>query len=196
MAVVLGILNALGMMTFTMLVLFAQEVLDTSATEYALLLTAGAAGAVVGGWTAARITVRLGPGRSLWLTLLGGGAATAVIGFMSSWPAVWLCIALIGLFGTVWNVITVSLRQRVIPDHLLGRVNSVYRFFGWGMMPLGALVGGLLVVGLDAATSREWALRLPWLIGGALHFVTWVFAAPRLTTEAMAAAEQGAVSGR
>jgi hypothetical protein len=34
--------------------------------------------------------------------------------------------------GTLWNVITVSLRQRLIPDHLLGRVNSVYRFFAWG----------------------------------------------------------------
>ena len=32
----------------------------------------------------------------------------------------------------LWNVITVSLRQAIIPDHLLGRVNSVYRFFGWG----------------------------------------------------------------
>jgi MFS family permease len=130
MAIVLGILNALAMMTFTMLVLFAQEVLGASATEFALLLTAGAAGAVVGGWSAARITAGLGPGRSLWLALLGGGAVTAAIGLMSSWPAVWLCIAAIGLFGTVWNVITVSLRQRIIPDHLLDRVNSVYRFFG------------------------------------------------------------------
>jgi hypothetical protein len=64
------------------------------------------------------------------------------------------------------------------------------------MMPLGSLAGGVLVVTLDAVTSREWALRLPWLIAGALHFVTWAFAAPRLTTDAMQAAERTAVGGR
>ena len=49
------------------------------------------------------------------------------------------------LTAVLWNVITVSLRQTIIPDHLLGRVNSVYRFFGWGMIPIGAAVGGLVV---------------------------------------------------
>ena len=196
MAIILGLLNALGMMTLAVLVLFAQEILDTNATEFALLTTSGAVGAIVGGWSAARIAARLGPGRSLWLTLLGGGAATAAVGLMSWWPAVWVAFAVYASTAILWNVITVSLRQRIIPDHLLGRVNSVYRFFGWGMIPLGSLAGGVLVVGLDAVTSREWALRLPWLIAGALHVVVWVFAAPRLTSEAMQAAEREAVSGR
>ena len=55
----------------------------------------------------------------------------------------------------LWNVITVSLRQAIIPDRMLGRVNSVYRFFGWGVIPIGALVGGLLVAGLDGPLSRD-----------------------------------------
>ncbi|GAB3520956.1 hypothetical protein [Arthrobacter monumenti] len=38
----------------------------------------------------------------------------------------------------------VSLRQRITPDRLLGRVNSGYRLVAWGTMPLGAAVGGLL----------------------------------------------------
>jgi MFS family permease len=52
----------------------------------------------------------------------------------------------------MWNIITVSLRQRITPDHLLGRVNASYRLFAWGVMPVGALLGGLLaeVVGLRA----------------------------------------------
>jgi hypothetical protein len=44
----------------------------------------------------------------------------------------------------LWNVITVSLRQRITPDRLLGRVNSAYRLLAWGTMPLGAAAGGLL----------------------------------------------------
>jgi hypothetical protein len=49
-------------------------------------------------------------------------------------------------------VITVSLRQRIVPDGLLGRVNSAYRLFAWGTQPLGALLGGLVgeVLGLPA----------------------------------------------
>ena len=46
--------------------------------------------------------------------------------------------------GTMWNVITVSLRQRVAPDRLLGRVNAGYRLFAWGTMPIGALLGGVI----------------------------------------------------
>ena len=46
--------------------------------------------------------------------------------------------------GIGWNVITVSLRQRIVPDHLLGRVNAGYRLLAWGTMPLGAALGGLV----------------------------------------------------
>ena len=73
--------------------------------------------------------------------------------------------------GILWNVITVSLRQAVIPDRLLGRVNSVYRFFGWGMIPIGGLIGGVLVAVLDGPLSREWALRMPWIVAGAAQLV-------------------------
>jgi MFS family permease len=96
--------------------------------------------------------------------------------------------AIFMLVGTLWNVITVSLRQTIIPDHLLGRVNSVYRFFAWGMMPIGTALGGLIVWMTDAVASRELALRMPWLVAGALHFVVFAYAAPRLTTAKIEAA--------
>jgi predicted MFS family arabinose efflux permease len=44
----------------------------------------------------------------------------------------------------LWNVTTVSFRQRVTPDHLLGRMNSAYRLVAWGTRPLGAALGGFL----------------------------------------------------
>ena len=43
-----------------------------------------------------------------------------------------------------WNVITVSFRQRVVPEQLLGRVNAGYRLVAWGTIPLGAALGGYL----------------------------------------------------
>ncbi len=135
---------------------------------------------------------RLGEGGALALTLAGGGATAIVIGLATWWPLAWLMFMLSTVVVILWNVITVSFRQRVIPDELLGRVNSVYRFFGWGMMPIGAALGGLIVVGTDAVASRELALRMPWLVFGAASFLLLIYAAPRLTTAAFAAARAAA----
>jgi MFS family permease len=159
---------------------------------FAILMTGGAIGGIVGGWSASWVSRTIGPGPTLWLTLLGGGAATALTGLTSLWPVVWLMFAFYSFVGVLWNVITVSLRQTIIPDHLLGRVNSVYRFFAWGMMPIGSVVGGLIVALSDGPLSRETSLRLPWLIAGALHVVLFAFAAPKLTTERIEAARDAA----
>lgn len=194
LAITLGVLNALGMATFSLLVLFAQEVLDTTATEFAILGTSAAVGGIAGGWAAGWLSRSLGPGRSLGLTLVGGGVLTAVTGLVSHWTAVWVLSGAYTVLAMLWNVITVSLRQRIIPDHLLGRVNSVYRFFAWGMMPLGSLAGGALVVAIDAVASRELALRLPWLAAGAGHLLLFAFAARRLTTTAIRRAEADAMA--
>ena len=91
---------------------------------------------------------------------------TLAVAFADSWPVVGALLALEMFFAVVWNVITVSFRQSVIPDHLLGRVNSVYRFFGWGAIPIGALVGGLIVAVLDGPLARDTALRVPWIVAG------------------------------
>ena len=188
LAIVLGLLNMLNTMALATFVLFGQEVLGTSATEFALLGTGGAIGGIIGGWTASAITKRIGEGASLALTLVGGGATAIAIGLASSWPIAWLMFALSTVVVVLWNVITVSFRQRVIPDELLGRVNSVYRFFGWGMMPIGAALGGLIVVVTDAVASRELALRMPWLVFGVSSILLLGYAGPRLTTAAFAAA--------
>ena len=159
------------------------------------LVMGGAIGGVIGGWSASAIARRIGPGPSLGLTLVGSAAATAAIGFMSSWPWVWLLFGFEMLIGTLWNVITVSLRQAIIPDRLLGRVNSVYRFFAWGMMPIGSIVGGAIVFLADQSGSREFALRLPWFVAGALYLVLFAFAAPRLTTAKIEAARSAPSGG-
>ena len=195
MAIILGLLNMLGTMSGATIVLFAQEVLRTSPTEFALLETGGAIGGVIGGWTASRIAKRIGSGPSLYTTLIVGGITTFVIGLVSSWYLVWLMFAISMLLAVLWNVITVSLRQSIIPDHLLGRVNSVYRFFAWGMMPIGAALGGLVVVVTDVWGSRELALRMPFLLAGALNVVLFFFARTKLTTEKIEGARAEAADG-
>ncbi|HEU5152981.1 MAG TPA: MFS transporter [Iamia sp.] len=194
LAVVLGALNAIGAMQIGTLVLFAQEVLDTSPVQFAVLTMGGAVGAVLGGFVAAPLKRALGSGPTLWLTLVVTVVIPVVVGSTSTWWVVPSAFLFMGLTSVSWNVITVSLRQTIIPDHLLGRVNSVYRFFGWGMMPIGTALGGLVVVLAEGPWDREAALRAPWFASAALAVVTCAYAIPRLTTERMDAARAAAVA--
>ncbi len=189
MAIILGFLNALASVVFATLVLFAQEILGVTAFVFAILGVAGAIGGVLGSLLAPRISKKIGSGTSLYLTFVAAIVTTAVIGFSSNWIIVFVNFAIFSFFGVLWNVITVSLRQTIIPDHLLGRVNSVYRFFAWGMMPIGLAMGGLLVFGVEmAGGSRDLALRLPWFLAAIAYVLLFIYAAPKLTTAKIEAA--------
>lgn len=61
---------------------------------------------------------------------------------------------LVGLGGPAYDINLVSLRQTITPDHLLGPVNATMRFIAYGVMPVGALVGGGRV---------GWFLAFLWL---------------------------------
>ncbi len=104
-----------------------------------------AAGALVGSFFVEPLERHLGRGRTLIL-------ASATFPLFSLVPAVTADAVAVGTAGFFlgsalnigWNVITVSLRQRIVPDHLLGRVNAGYRLLAWGTMPLGAALGGFI----------------------------------------------------
>lgn len=180
LALILGGLNAAHMAGLTVLVLYAQEVLGLGAVGFGVLLTAGAAGGVAGGLLCPVIAKRLGSSRSLWLALalmplpFLGLALTS-----SSWGAGALVFGQT-FVAVLWNVVTVSYRQRVIPGALLGRVNAIYRFFGWGMMPLGALAGGWIMALAEPATGREQALRLVFAVSALVFGALFAYGAARL----------------
>jgi hypothetical protein len=92
-----------------------------------------------------------------------------------------------GAIGIAWNVVTVSLRQRIVPDRLLGRLNASYRLLAWGTMPVGALLGGLVgeTIGLQAVFLIFGALNLLLLLGRLV-----------VTDEAIEAAEREAQATR
>jgi MFS family permease len=197
MAIILGIMNGLGSVTGATLILFAQESLGVDAFTFAILGMSGAVGGIAGSLTAPRISKALGSGISLYLTLLSAVVTNLVIGFATHWSLVFAMFGVFSFSAVLWNVITVSLRQTIIPDHLLGRVNSVYRFFAWGMMPIGFALGGLLVAGLEAAgASRDLALRSPWWLASGAYVILFVYAAPKLTTAKIEAARQEGVDRR
>ena len=179
-ALMLGLLNALGTMTMTVFVLFSQEILGLGAFMHGLLMTAGALGGVAGGLLCPKIIARLGQRNSV-LAALALFPLPAFAIFLTS--NLWIvAIALfIEMFAAIlWNIVTVSYRQRFIPDNLLGRVNSIYRFFGWGMMPIGAFAAGYIIYLAEPVIERELSLRLPWVIAAIGNVILFVYGSVRL----------------
>ena len=182
MAIILGLMNMASMISGATMVLFAQDVLGVTPFTFVLMGAGFAVGSIAGSYTAPWMSRRLGSGTCLGITLASSALGAMVIGFLSSWPAVAATFAVTTFLGSTWNVITVSLRQSIIPPHLLGRVNSVYRFFAWGMMPIGAALGGALISIGERITDHETGLRLPWFAGGLVYAALFAFGARSLTT--------------
>lgn len=180
LAIMLGVINAVFTGGTTILVLYAQEVLGLSAAGFGVLLTFGALGGVAGGLLAPRVAARLGMRTSLLVALAVFVGLNLLLGLGRSPALAAAALFLEAASGMLWNVVTVSFRQRLIPDALLGRVNSVYRFFGWGAMPFGAMGAGALVTALAPAIGREAALHAPYLVAAAVCAGLTVYAVLRL----------------
>jgi MFS family permease len=180
LALILGGLNAAHMAGLTVLVLYSQEVLGLGAVGHGMLLTAGAAGGVAGGLLCPALAKRLGAERSLWLALAFMPVPFVGIALFSSIPLTVALLFLETFVAVLWNVVTVSYRQRAIPDALLGRVNSIYRFFGWGMMPIGALAGGWIMALAEPGMGREAALRLVFYVSAGCLGALFLYGLARL----------------
>lgn len=96
-AIVLGLINGSSAATTATLVLFGQEILQVDATGFGLLMSAGAAGGVLGSLAAAPFTKRLGSGSTIMFTLVSSAVTSLVIGLTSSAVVVWAMFAIMSL---------------------------------------------------------------------------------------------------
>lgn len=181
LAVMLGCMNFLTMMSATLLVLLSQEIFHLDAAGHGILLGCAAAGGVLGGLVAPSIAARIGDRRSIYLSLFLMILPYWILALTKSPILAAFAVGLELFAGMLWNVVTVSYRQTHIPTALLGRVNATYRFFAWGPIPVSAIIAGALVtlaehIGLD----RTQALRVPYLLGAATSPLILIYALTRL----------------
>jgi MFS family permease len=171
-ALLLGVSNFSSQMGQATLVLLATQTLHVGTRGYGLLWTAAAVGSVLGGLVNPAITRRLGLLPSLIVAMAAFAAADAGIGLAPDFAVAAALMAGNGFFVTMWNVVTVTIRQRIVPAELLGRVNSAYRMLGWGLMPFGALAGGFV--------AHAAGLRAAYIVAGLLSGVALLAALPAL----------------
>ena len=143
-----GLFNLATSATFAILVLYATGPMGLSAQAYGVLLTSTAAGSLLGSLLAERIELRLGRARALLFAYVVSAVTIAVPTVTTNPVAVGVALFTGSVGVMVTNIVMVSLRQRITPDRLLGRLNSAHRLVAWGTKPLGAALAAALVAGI------------------------------------------------
>jgi len=133
------------------LVLYVLEVLHLPASSFGLVVLAAGVGALLGGL----VTPWLGRVLGRAWVLTGGATLTAVtlglMGIVRDGVGAGLLFALSAAGVMTWNVLTMSLRQALIPESMFGRVQGAYRTVVWGAIPVGSLLGGVVAHALGVA---------------------------------------------
>ena len=182
LAIMLGIENMAYAAAFAVFVLYAVAPgpMGLSEAGYGILTATLGVGSLLGTWLAVPAERRLGRVRTLVVSVFLTGGSLVVPALTANAVLVGASFVVSGVAIVLWNVVTVSLRQRITPDRLLGRMNAAYRLVGWGTMPVGAALGGFLAEALG--------LR-PTFVVAAVLTVTVLAGFRLVTEEAIAEAE-------
>jgi MFS family permease len=152
-----GVIAAMDAAWFAVLVLYVVQILHQRPGVYGLLLAVAALGGISVGGIGPRIAWRAGPWRSLLVAGTVMAATQAGLGLTSNVIAAAGLLFASSAAWALFNMTSVTMRQRQIPARLLGRVTSLYGTVAGGAEALGALGGGAL-----AAIA---GIRAPMLIG-------------------------------
>lgn len=155
-----GAFNFFGNFIGTLYVLYAVRELHVSPAAVGLLIAAGGVGALIGSGVAGAVVRRCGLGVTLGGAL--GAASAGQVLMLAAHGPVAVSVALLmtaQLLGdvaiAVYLISEVSLRQALVPPHLLGRANASMQVLTTGIGPLGALLAGALggLIGLRATLA-------------------------------------------
>jgi MFS family permease len=160
---------------FSIMIVYFVRVLDLSPGVIGLVFSIGAAGSLVGAFTARRISTKLGIGpTTIAVTVLQGPSMLLIPLAPMDAPIPFLIASqlAIGFAIVVYNITQLSYRQAICPARLQGRMNSVMRFLVWGTIPVGTLTGGalgtwvglretIIVSAIGGGSSFLWILLSP-----------------------------------
>jgi predicted MFS family arabinose efflux permease len=149
LALASGVMNLGGFLFLSVYVLYLTRTLGLGPGAVGLVFALGGVGALAGSLVAGPLRARLGVGMTLMVSLVLFGVFGLTIPLAVLFPRFALPLILASEFlqwvmVLVFSINSVSVRQAITPDRLLGRVNGTMRFVVWGMRPIGSVLGGYL----------------------------------------------------
>jgi MFS family permease len=175
LCLLLVVANAVGAGIIAILVLFVLEELHLPEAWFGWLVATYAVGGVAGAALAPRLARRISTFKNLIISMLVLGFSVVVFGVVSHLALILPGAVLMGFGSTWWNVISISLRQRIVPPELLGRVTAVYRMVAFCAAPAGAVGAGFL--------AHRTNLHTPYLVMGLLQLAATLAFAPLIKRE-------------
>lgn len=139
-----GVIGAMDAAWFAVLVLYVIQVLHHKPGTYGALMAIGAVGGIAAGAIGSRLTRRLGMWPVLLLAGLTLAASQLVLGLTANVLTAALMLAASSAAWALFAMTAVTMRQRLVPDRLLGRVTSLCGTVFGGAEAAGALAGGAL----------------------------------------------------
>lgn len=143
--------NFFSTLTLTLFPILVLRELDLGAAGLGIIMSVGAVGGLLGALATPWIAERIGEGTVIPLAALTAASFGVLIPLsaLADSEGLALGVLIVADFGfafsvLAYNVMQVSMRQRVCPRRLLGRMNASIRFLVWGVMPIAALLSGLL----------------------------------------------------
>jgi MFS family permease len=147
--------NFFGNIIFAVYLVFAVRVLELRPGVIGIVFAVSNIGYLVGALLANRLSRRFGVGPTIIMGAAGSVSLLLLAAAPTSNPIPFLIAAqaISGMGIPIYNITQVSFRQAITPERLQGRMNSVMRFIVWGVMPLGALLGGALATWFGLRTA-------------------------------------------
>ncbi|HET7701075.1 MAG TPA: MFS transporter [Candidatus Limnocylindria bacterium] len=168
-SVMMALINFVGVTAYAQLVLLAKQRFGASDAEIALLFAADGAGVVL-------LSLAAGPLRRRWSfanvalgALMLNGLLTIALAYAPVYPAAVVLAALASGLGILFNINSGSLRQAIVPQHMLGRIITIAMVLAWSANPLGATLGGIVVERVGDVSS------VYAVIGGAIFLIALWF---------------------
>jgi len=155
MAVLIGLLNITLAAATAVLVLLAKERLHVGSVGYGSLFTCMAVGSLVGSVVGDRVIRRVTATWTIRIGLLVEALTHLTLALATNVYVVGVVMAVFGIHAALWTIVGTSLRQRLTPEHMLGRVSSANLFISAGGNFAGALLGGALA-GAFGITAPYW----------------------------------------
>jgi MFS family permease len=182
MTVLIGLLNLTLTAATAVLVLLVKERLDLGPVGYGTLFTCMAAGALLGSacgdWLIRRVTATW----TIRIGLLVEAGLHLVLATSRSAYLVGAMLFAFGVHGALWTIVGSSLRQRLTPPEMMGRVASTSLFIAAGGNCVGAVLGGVIAARFGI-TAPYWA---GFVVAALVSAATWRVFNPAAVAEAYA----------
>ncbi len=150
-SLMMALINLVGSTTWAQLVLLGKVRLHATDARVGFLFAAGSVGVVVLGLSAGRIRKHVKFSAAALGSMVVYGSFVVALGLDRNYFLALVFWAAASGFGLFLNINTQSLRQAIVPSHLMGRVQSIAGVLAWSAIPLGTLVGGAVIKALGPA---------------------------------------------